>query len=162
MKARSILRKFIGILLLAALTLMLGISAAAASSTTLTTTVPKTLPLRLELRGSGTVTVNGITYTNSGTIEIPRNSGIELHITPDAENKIKSVIYNGRNYTSEAISGKFTLPAITERAKLSVSFIKVPSAPPTGDSYSPLCLTLLMFLSLTGMIATFYFWKRKV
>lgn len=147
---------------MAALTLVICFPVAAATnSTNLTTTVPETFPLMLELSGNGTVTVNGVAYTQSGTVEIPCNSIIELLIAPDTGNDIKSIIYNGFDYTKEAKTGKLTLPAITGEAKLCVSFAEIASTPQTGDPYSPLCLTLLMFLSLTGMIATFYFRKKK-
>ena len=147
---------------MAALTLVICFPVAAATnSTTLRTTVPGTVPLLLELTGNGTVTVNGVAYTRSKTIEIPRNSAIELRITPDAENEIKSVVYNGFDYTKEAKNGKIVLPAITGEATLCVNFTEIASTPQTGDAYSPLYLTLLMFLSLIGMIATLSFRKKK-
>lgn len=147
---------------MAALTLVIYFPVAAASnSTTLTTTVPVTFPLKLELSGNGTVTINGLAYTQSETVEIPRNSTVELQITPHAENIIKSVVYNGHDYTKEAKRGKFTLPAITGEATLCVSFTENTSTPATGDPYSPLCLTFLMFLSLIGVIAAFSFKKKK-
>lgn len=143
---------------MAALTLVICCPVAAATnSTTLTTTVPETFPLVLELSGSGTVAVNGVAYTQSETVEIPRNSPVELQITPDTENIIKSVIYNGLDYTNEARNEKLTLPAIAGEAMLCVSFIKTASPPQTNDPYSPLYLTLLMFLSLIGIIAAFSF-----
>ena len=136
--------------------------AAATNSTTLTTTVPETFPLLLELSGNGTVAINGVDYTRSETIEIPCNSTVELRITPDAENEIKSVVYNGFDYTKEAKNGKFTLPAIISETTLYVSFTEIASTPITGDPYSPLCLIALMFLSLIGIIAILSFRKKKV
>ena len=163
MKTRSnILSKTIAFVLMAALTLVICCPVAAATnSTTLTTTVPETFPLLLKLSGNGTVAINGVAYTQSGTVEIPRNSPVELRITPDAENEIKSVVYNGFDYTKEAKNGKIVLPAITGEATLYVNFTKIASTPQTGDAYSLLCLTLLMFLSSIGMIATFSIRKKN-
>ena len=163
MKTRSsFFSKAILCVLMAALTLVICFPVAAATnSTNLTTTVPETFPLMLELSGNGTVTVNGVAYTQSGTIEIPRNSSIELLITPDIGNNIKSVVYNGFDYTKEAKAGKITLPAITEDAELCVCFFEIPSTPQTGDSHSLLHLVLLMLISLIGMIVILSFWKKK-
>jgi len=163
MKTRSkIFSKAILCVLMAALTFVICFPVAAATnSTTLTTTIPKFLPLHLELSGNGTVTINGVAYTQSETVEIPRNSTTELQITPDVENVIKSVVYNGHDYTKEAKNGKLTLPTITDEATLCVSLVKTASTPQTGDTFSPLYLTLLMLCSLIGMIATLSFWKKK-
>ncbi len=163
MKTRSnILSKTIVFVLMAALTLVICCPVAAATnSTTLTTTIPETFPLMLELSGNGTVAINGIAYTQSGTVEIPRNSAVELRIIPDAENEVKSVVYNGFDYMIEAKNEKIVLPAITGEAKLCVNFAEIASTPQTGDVYSPLCLMLLMSLSLIGMIAIFYLRKKK-
>lgn len=147
---------------MAALTLVICVPVAAATnSTTLTTTVPQTVPLLLELSGKGTVSINGVAYTKSGTVEVPLNFALELRITPDAENEIKSVVYNGFDYTKEAKNGKLTLPAIAGEAMLCVNFANIASTPQTGDAYSPLCLIFLMFLSLIGMISAFSFRKKE-
>ena len=146
---------------MAALTLVICLPVTAATnSTTLTTTVPEVLTLFLELSGNGTVTVSGVTYTKSETVDIPRNSIVELQIIPDVGNDIKSVVYNSYDYTKEVKNGKLTLPTITGEAKLCVSFIETASTPQTGYAYSPLCLTVLMFLSLIGIIVL-YFGKKK-
>ena len=162
MKARSkIFPKTIILVLMAALTLVICFPVAAATNTTLTTTVPETLPLLLELSGKGTVTINGVAYTQSETIEIPRNATIELQITPDTGKNIKSVIYNGLDYTNKAENGKLALPAITGEAMLCVSFAEIASTPMTGDPYTLLCLVVLMHLSLIGIIATLSFRKKN-
>ena len=148
---------------MAALTLVICIPVAAATnSTTLTTTVPKALPLLLELSGNGTVTVDGVAYTRSGTIEIPRNSTIALQITPDVGNEIKTVIYNSRDYTKEAKNGKVALPAIVGEATLCISFAEIASIPETGDLSFPQYSILLMLFSLIGTIVTLSFRKKKV
>lgn len=147
---------------MAALTLVICFPVAAATnSTTLTTTVPKTVPLLLEMTGNGSVTVNGVNYTQSGTIEIPRNSSIELLMTPDIGNNIKSVVYNGFDYTKEAKAGKITLPAMTEEATLSVCFFEIKTTPQTGDTCSPLWLAFLMLFALSGMITTLILSKKR-
>ena len=162
MKTRSkVFSKATLCVLMAALTLVLCFPVAAATSTTLTTIVPETLPLMLKLSGKGTVSINGVAYTQSQAIEIPRNATIELHITPDARNSIKSIIYNELDYTNKAENGKLTLSAITGEATLCVSFMKITSAPATGDPYSPQFFVLVMLLSLIGIIATSSFIKKK-
>lgn len=163
MKARSkYLSKAIALVLLVALTLAIGIPVAATTySTNLKTTVPKTVPLLLELTGNGTVTVNGVVYTKSGTVEITRNSAVELLVTPDTGNEIKSVIYNGYDYTKEAKGGKITLPAMTEEATLSVCFFENKTTPQTGDTCSPVWLALLMLFALLGMITTLILSKKR-
>ena len=138
---------------MAALTLVICCPVAAATnSTTLTTTVPETLPLVLELSGNGTVTINGVVYTNSGTIEIPRHSTITLQITPNTNNEIKSVVCNGIDYTKDVKEGTLTLPAITESVTLGVSFAEIVSSPQTGDSNCPFLWILLMLISLVSIV----------
>ena len=105
--------------------------------------------------------INDTEYRQSNTIEIPRNSTIELLITPDTENEIKSIIYNGFDYTNEAKNGILNLPAIAGEAMLCVNFTKITSAPATGDPYSPQFFILVMLLSLIGIIATSSFIKKK-
>ena len=147
---------------MAALTLVFSFPVAAATnSTTLTTTVPKTFPLLLKLSGNGTVAINGVTYTQSGTVEIPRKGTIELQITPDAGNNIKSVIYNGLDCTNKAENGMLALPAIADESTLFVNFTEITSSPMTGDPYSPLSFAFIMFLSLMGIIASSTCIKRK-
>lgn len=163
MKTRSkFFSKAISCVLMAALTLVICFPVAAATnSTTLTTTVPETLPFFLELSGNGTVMINGVAYTQSCAIQIPRNSTIEFLITPDAENEIKSIIYNGFDYTKEAKNGKLNLPAITGEAMLHIHFAEITSAPVTRDSHSPQFFVLVMLLSLIGIIVTSSFIKKK-
>ena len=162
MKTRSkIFSKSILFVLMAALTLAFCIPVAATSSTTLTTTVPETLPLLLELTGNGTIRINGIEHTQSGVIEVSRNSTIELQIIPDTGHYIKTVVYNGHDYTKESKRGTLTLPVIPVNVQLCVHFSKIPSVPQTGDPYPPLHLVVLMLFSLIGMIITLWFWKKK-
>ena len=157
MKTRSnILSKAMLFVLTAALTLVICFPVvAASSSTTLTTTVPRTDPLLLELEGNGAVTINGVNYTQSGTIKVPHNSSIELLITPDTGNNIKTVTYNGHDYTTEAKNGKFTLPAATAEATLYIRFSATALTPETGDPhyFTLLYYIALMVVSLISMIA---------
>ena len=165
MKTRSsFFSKAILCVLMAALTLVICFPVAAATnSTTVTTNVPESFPLLLELSGKGTVSISGVAYTKSGTVEVPRNSALELRITPDAENEIKSVVYNGFDYTKEAKNGKLTLPAITGEAKLCISFAETASIPATGDPYYfvVLYLAALMVISLMGIVAMLFPWRIK-
>ena len=164
MNTRSnILSKTIVFVLMAALTLVICCPVAATTySTTLTTTVPESFSLLMELTGEGTVTVNGVVYNKSGTVEIPRHSVVELLIAPDAGNEIKSVIYNGHDYTEKAKAGKITLPAITEDAELCVCFYEIPSTPQPGDTFSLLWLVLLILIALLGLITTLILRKKRV
>lgn len=138
--------------LMTALTLVICFPVAAATSTTLSTTVPETLPLVLELSGNGTVTINGVAYSQSKIVEIPRHATIALQIIPNAGNKIRSVVYNGIDYTKDAEEGTLMLPAITESSTLCVSFSQSASTPQTGDTSCPLLWFLLMLISLIGIV----------
>ena len=161
MNTRSkIFTKAILSVLVAALTLAICFPVAAATSTTLTTTVPETLPLSLELSGNGTVTINGVAYSQSETVEIPRHATIAFQITPNAGNKIRSVVYNGIDYTKDSQEGMLTLPAITKSATLYVSFSQIASNPQTGDSSCPLLWFLLMLISLAGIVVTLLVKRR--
>ena len=161
MKTRSkFFSKAILCVLLVALTLAICFPVAAAASTTLTTTVPETLPLLLELSGSGTVTVNGVAYSQSQTIEIPRNSRIEVQIIANQCSKISSVIYNDRDYTMDATNGVLAFPAINEVTTLFVSFSKTASSPQTGDSNCLFLWMLLMLISLVGIVITLLVKRR--
>lgn len=145
---------------MAALTLVICFPAAAATSTMLTTTVPETLPLLLELSGNGTTTINGVAYSQSETIEIPRHATIVLQITPNVGNKIRSVVYNGIDYTKDAEEAMLMLPAITEPSTLCVSFSQIASTPQSGDSNYPFLWILLMLISLIGIVAMLFLTKR--
>ena len=159
MKTRSkILTKAILCVLVVALTLVIYIPVAATTnSTTLTTTVPKTLPLSLELAGNGTVTVNNVAYTQSGKIEIPRHTTIELSISPNTGNEIQSVIYKGCDYTADIKDGSVTLPAITEGAMLSIEFSEIPIEPKSYASF----YWLLLILPI-GIAVALYLKKKHI
>lgn len=163
MKARSkILTKAVALVLLAALTLMLSISAAAAGSTTLTTTVPETVILTLDIQGKGTVTIGDVNYTQSGSIQIPRNTQLYLGITPTEGYFVKAVTFNGEDMTGDVQDGTLLLPAIGEDASLYVIFSEVASSPITGDSryFTPMGSLLWMAFSLAG-IAVLQSTKKK-
>lgn len=164
MKARSkILTKAVALVLLAALTLMLSISAAAASSTTLTTTVPETVILTLKIQGKGTVTIGDANYTQSGSIQIPRNTQLYLGITPADGYFVKTVTFKGENMTGDVQDGTLLLPAIGEDASLCVIFSEVASSPITGDSryFTPIGLLWLMAFSLAGIIVLQSYKKKN-
>lgn len=162
MKTRSkVFFKTILCVLTAVLTLIISSPVVTATSTTLTTTVPVTFPLKLELSGNGTVTINGVAYTQSQTIEIPRNIEIELHIEPNEGSEIATVTYKNFDYTKEAINGNFTLPAIAGESTLRIHFTEITSSPTTGDPYSPLFFVLIMLLSLMGIIVASTFMNKK-
>ena len=145
-------------MLVVALTLVIYIPVAATTnSTILTTTVPKALPLSLELAGNGTVTVNNVAYTQSGKIEIPRHTTIELSISPNTGNEIQSVIYNGCDYTADIKDGSVTLPAITEGAMLSIQFSEIPTKSKSYTSF----YWLLLIIPI-GMVVAFYFKKKHM
>lgn len=164
MKARSgVFSKVILYVLLIVLTMAICFPVAATTySTTLITTVPETMLLQIELVGNGTVTVNNTRYTQSESVEIPRNSTVELCITPDTGNGIKSVIYNNQDYTKELESGEIVLPAITGDTMLYVSFEEIASAiPQTDDPYSQDCLIFVAIFLLAGTVAAMLIWKKR-
>lgn len=149
-------------MLLAVLALALRVPAQAATSstTTLTTTVPGTTALVLELQGSGTVTIDGTVYNQSGTVQIQRNADIAISIIPNKDYRIKSVCWGDNDITAEVKAGNVMLPGVSEDTRLLVTFEKVPTTPETGDSFNVILLILLMALSLLGIVVTLYIHKK--
>lgn len=162
MKTRStLLSKATALVLLAILALALSVSvSAAAGSVTLTTTIPETIPLILELQGSGTVEVNGVAYNESGLIQIPRNREFTLLINPKEGYCIRSVIWNGGDITSAATVGSMILPGVGVEIPLCVVFEKVATTPPTGDLFCATRLAIITAISLLSFVATIFLRKR--
>ena len=162
MKARSkIFSKAILCVLMAALTLALSVSAAATTnSTTLTTSVPASFSLLLEIQGRGTVTINSQTYTESGTILIPRNMDVTLQIIPEQGSYIESVLYNGSKITSTLVDGSVTLPAMNGDSTLVITFAASQNPPQTGDQAARMAVLaeIAMLLSLCCLALV---WKSK-
>jgi len=155
MKARSkILTKAVVLVLLAALTLMLSISAAAAGSTTLTTTVPETVTLALEIQGKGSVTVNGVSYSRSAEVVLPRGEDFLLQVQSAEGYETETVIYNGQDITDLLGKEEIILSARNTQLRLQVVFTKKAAGPVTGDlrlhtvltamGISALCLAMLL------------------
>ncbi|MBQ6840081.1 MAG: hypothetical protein IJO45_05270 [Oscillospiraceae bacterium] len=149
MKARSIIRITITILLLAALTLMFSIPVAA-SSTILTTSVPSSFVLSLEIEGKGTVTVNSVAYTKTNALVIPRNTATAVQVQPDKGYYLKSVIYNSEDITLQLKDGMVTLPAPEQDSCLRITFTVKATGPITGDAgyYTAGIAGTVMVLSL--------------
>lgn len=165
MKTRSkIFSKAILCVLVVALTFVVCTPViATTSSTTLTTTVPETTPTLLELIGNGSITISGIEYTRSETIEIVKSAEVLLQITPDDGYYIHSVTYNNCNYTDRVKNGQLILSNIVADATLCIVFERLPSAPATGDPSPSLLQSsiLWMLISLMG-IFTILILKKKI
>lgn len=158
MRTRSkILSKAISCVLLVALALIICVPVTAATnSTTLTTTVPETLSLSVEMRGCGTVIVDGTEYTESSVVQTARNKDIVLQIIPDDGWCIKSVVWGGNDITEKAKAGNVTLPGINEETAICVEFEKTASTPATGDTFSSAYVAFLMVISIIGIALTVY------
>ncbi len=137
---------------------------ATASSTTLTTTVPKALQINLTLTGNGFIAINGTSYDQSGKIDVPTDTTVELQIIPKAGSILKAVIYNGCDITSRIVNGKTTLSNIQEIMDLHITFESITSTPVTGDfSYPTLIhLAFTALLSLIGLIAIAHYTKKHI
>ena len=143
------------LVLLAALTLVLSISVTAnTGNTTLTTSVPASFALILEIQGNGTVIINDENYTESNTIQIPRNVDVTMQIIPEQGSYIKSVLYNGSDITGTLIDGVVMLPTMSGDSKLNITFDVSYNAPQTGDQAfrSAVMAGITMMISLLCLV----------
>ena len=151
MKLRSsILQNVVKIFILAAVCLTIPMSVFAAGTTTLKTSVPSNHTIYLSIEGQGIV-VEGKRYSKSANISINRYSEPSVQIQAARGYSIRSVTYNQENITHLFNNGKWTMPKVETDVSLSVVFVKDSGNPPTGDTFNPWIMVLLM-ASILGLI----------
>lgn len=159
MKRQSTACRIVQVLFLAAIVMLLPVTAWA-QETTLTTVVPSSHILHIELIGDGTVIVDGVAYTKTADIQVQRQCRPEISIQAADGSKIKTVLWDGENVTETVTNGKWIAPAVTEDVVLSVTFEKIGSIPQTGDCFHPKLWFVLLILSVLGL-AVFFCTARK-
>lgn len=123
-----------------------------AQETTLTANVPSVHTLHMELTGNGRIVVDGVPYENTAEIQIKRHSAPTISVTPDSGWELESVTFDGKDITEEFQSCTFTFPEMCDNAELIVVFEAKSSTPQTGDKTNIEILSLVMLLSVLGMI----------
>ena len=132
-----------------------------AQETTLKTNVPTSHILHIELKGKGTVTIDGKNYTKSVDIQISRHSKATLSVQPSDGYSLKTALWNGDNITSAIRNKKWTSPVFEQDSVLSVSFERIGTIPMTGDSFQFLQWCLLAVGSTVGIGICLLLRKRK-
>lgn len=152
MKQNHTAYRFVQAILLVLLLMLLPVSALA-QETELTTTVPTSHTLHIELSGNGTVTIDGVSYTQSADVEIARHRAPTITLRAANGSIIQTVLWGDEDVTSAVKNGTWTAPEITEDVMLTVTFAESLS-PATGDNiaYVLLYLGVMLLLSLTGII----------
>ena len=137
-------------LIVLAISLLLPVTAQA-QETTLTTVVPSSYAIHLTLAGEGTVLVDGVAYTKSADIQVPRQHGAVISVSAADGSKVKTVLWDGEDVTAAFQNGKWTAPEILNDAALTVTFEKLSSTPQTGDTFRAELWVSLLMLSLLGI-----------
>ena len=132
-----------------------------AQVTTLKTKVPASHILHIELKGKGTITVDGNTYTKSADIQIDRHRNVTISVQPSDGYSVKTALWNGDNITSAVRNKHWTSPAFEHDSLLSVSFEKVSAIPMTGDTFWFLQWCLLAVGSTIGIGICLLHLKKK-
>jgi len=151
MKNRSTAYQLVRLLFLALIVVLLPVSVWA-QETTLTADVPSVHNLHIELTGKGRIIVDGVPYEKSVNLQIRRHSTPALSATPDSGWKLKSVSFGDQDITGQIQNGTFTFPEMCDDAELIVVFEAKSNVPQTGDQTNIEILSLLMLLSVVGMI----------
>lgn len=132
-----------------------------AQETTLTTVVPSSHTLHIEVTGDGTITIDGVAYTQTADVQVWRQHRPEITIQTAEGSKIKTILWGSQDVTAAFQDGKWTAPEILNDAVLTVTFEKISNTPQTGDSFHPeFCITLLIF-SMLGFAICLLGYKKK-
>ncbi len=84
--------------------------------------------LSISSTGNGIVSYNGNDIrSGSKTFKVMDGSSASITITPDVDNRLKRVVLNGQNVTSDISDGQLTLSNITGNNALEVEFEAIPS-----------------------------------
>ena len=151
MKSRSKAYQIVHLLFLVLMIALLPVSVWA-QETTLTANVPSVHTLHIELTGNGRIVVDGVPYEKTVSLQIKRHSVPEISVIPDNEWKLKSVFLDGQDITSEFQGGVFDLSEMRDDLKLTVVFEAQSGTPQTGDQTNIEMLSLVMLLSVIGLI----------
>lgn len=123
-----------------------------AQETTLTANVPFFHTLHIELIGKGQIVVDDVPYGTTADIQIERQSTPVVSVESDSGWIIKSVSLNGQNITQKIQNNSFVVPTMCDDTALIVVFEEQSSNPQTGDTNPIEILSLLMLLSISGML----------
>lgn len=121
-----------------------------AVDTTLKTSVPANHIIYLDVKGNGTILIDGKQYSKTTNVPIQRHSKPLVEILAAKDYYIRSVTYNQESITHLFNNGKWTMPTVESDISLSVVFVKDSGNPPTGDNFSPWMMVLLT-LSIMGL-----------
>lgn len=131
-----------------------------AQDTTLTTAVPATHTLHLSIDGKGTVTVNGIKYTESTDIPIPRHSKPDVQVQSAKGYAVLSVTFEEESITHRVTGGTWLPPVVESDVTLAVVFEQVSDNAPTGDA-SDIHIAMLLFALSGTALVTYASMSRK-
>lgn len=151
MKRRFTACRIVQALFLAAIVMLLPVTVWA-QETTLQTIVPSNHIIHLDLKGTGTILVDGVAYSDSADIQVQRQHRPEISI-PVAEGKqIKSVLWGSEDVTSAFENGKWVAPEIVEDVVLTITLEEISSTPQTGDNSNLNLWVVLLSISLIGLV----------
>lgn len=129
---------------------------ALALATELSTNVPGTVSLRVEITGSGTVSVGGEHLSLTGTVTVKRHQPFTVTLSPQQGYRVTAVSLNGQSVLPSLKNGKLTVEDPNLDGVLSVTFTKTASGhyesnPKTGDPYvAPAVASAL--ISMTALL----------
>ena len=120
------------VLLLLAMILAAPLKASAAT-TTLTLQLPESYTIDLNIRGQGSVWLNGTQYTRTASVMLPRLSSLQLLVVSKQNGYIQSVVLNGEKQALRNGQYAIDIPALTGDITLDVRFRTNSIIPNTGD-----------------------------
>lgn len=151
MKRNSTAYYIVRLLFLVLIVVLLPVSVWA-QETTLTANVPSVHTLHIELTGNGRIVIDGVPYEKAADIQINRHSIPDISIEPDSGWKLESVSFGSKDITEQIQNGTFTFPEMCNDAELIVVFESQSDVPQTGDKTNIEILSLVMLLSVIGML----------
>lgn len=151
MKRKSTAYKIVQAFILVLVVMVLPVTVWA-QETTLKTNIPSVHTLHIELTGNGKVVVDGVPYEKTVDIQINRHSTPDISVEEENGWKVKSVFLDGQDITEQIQSDTFTFPEMCDDTELIVAFEAQSSTPATGDKSRIEILSLLMLLSVIGML----------
>lgn len=129
---------------------------ALALATELSTNVPDTVSLRVEITGSGTVSVGAENLSHTGTLTVKRHQPFAVTLSPQQGYRVTAVSLNGKSVLHLLKNGELTVDDLNLDSVLSVTFTKTAisqngSNPKTGDPYVVPAMATTM-ISMTALI----------
>lgn len=127
-----------------------------ALATGLSTNVPDTVSLRVEITGSGTVSVGGERLSHTGTVTVKRHQPFTVTLSPQQGYGVTAVSLNGKSVLSRLKNWELTIDDLNLDGVLSVTFTKTANSqngsnPKTGDQYVVSAMATAM-ISMTALI----------